>query len=118
MQHGLESSEGKEAVMDMMHPDTHEIRLDRVLYALSDGRRLSIVRQLAREGTASCAALDGGHPKSTMSHHFRVLRECGVVRTHSAGLTHVNELRRADLDQRFPGLLSAILAVREERDGA
>ena len=104
--------------MEMMHPDTNEIRLDRVLYALSDGGRLSIVRQLAREGTASCAALDGGRPKSSMSHHFRVLRECGVVRTRSEGLTHMNELRQADLDQRFPGLLSAILAARDESNSA
>ena len=99
--------------MEMMHPDIDEIRLDRVLYALSDGVRLAIVRQLAREGAASCAALDGGRPKSSMSHHFRVLRECGVVRTRSEGVTHMNELRDADLDRRFPGLLSAILAARE-----
>ena len=99
--------------MEMMHPDTSDIRLKRVLYALSDEVRLSIVRQLAREGTASCAALDGGRPKSSMSHHFRVLRECGVVRTRSEGVTHMNELRQTDLDRRFPGLLSAILAARD-----
>jgi DNA-binding transcriptional ArsR family regulator len=99
--------------MEMMHPDTNDIRLERVLYALSDEVRLSIVRQLAREGTASCAALDGGRPKSSMSHHFRVLRECGVVRTRSEGVTHMNELRQTDLDRRFPGLLSAILAARD-----
>jgi DNA-binding transcriptional ArsR family regulator len=109
----LEPAEWKEAFMEMMHPDIDEIRLDRVLYALSDGVRLAIVRQLAREGAASCAALDGGRPKSSMSHHFRVLRECGVVRTRSEGVTHMNELRDGDLDRRFPGLLSAILAARE-----
>jgi DNA-binding transcriptional ArsR family regulator len=97
--------------MEMMHPDTNAIKLDRVLYALSDLVRLSIVRQLAREGTASCAALDGGRPKSSMSYHFRVLRECGVIRTRSEGVIHMNELRQADLDRRFPGLLSAILAA-------
>jgi DNA-binding transcriptional ArsR family regulator len=99
--------------MEMMHPDANDIRLERVLYALSDEVRLSIVRQLAREGAASCAALDGGRPKSSMSHHFRVLRECGVVRTRSEGVTHMNELRQTDLDRRFPGLLSAILAARD-----
>ena len=99
--------------MEMMHPNANDIRLERVLYALSDGVRLSIVRQLAREGTASCAALDGGRPKSSMSHHFRVLRECGVVRTRSEGVTHMNELRQTDLDRRFPGLLPAILAARD-----
>ncbi|UXN64677.1 helix-turn-helix domain-containing protein [Phyllobacterium sp. A18/5-2] len=56
------------------HPPTSEIQLESVLYALSDPVRLSIVRKLALEGEATCAALDGGRPKSSMSHHFRVLR--------------------------------------------
>jgi DNA-binding transcriptional ArsR family regulator len=97
---------------DMIHPEVDEIRLERVLYALSDELRLSIVRQLAEETVASCAALDRGRPKSTMSHHFRVLREAGVVRTRHEGVTHMNELRREELDRRFPGLLSAVLAAR------
>ena len=99
---------------DMDHPARDELELSAVLHALSDPVRLSIVRQLAREGEATCAALDGGRPKSSMSHHFRVLRECGVVHTRSVGATHMNELRQADLDRRFPGLLSAILAARDE----
>jgi DNA-binding transcriptional ArsR family regulator len=97
---------------DATHPETDEIRLDRVFYALSDALRLSIVRQLA-EGAASCAALDRGRPKSTMSHHFRVLREAGIVRTRNEGVTHMNELRREELDRRFPGLLSAVLSVKD-----
>jgi DNA-binding transcriptional ArsR family regulator len=97
---------------DANHPEADEIRLERVLYALSDSLRLSIVRQLA-EAAASCAALDRGRPKSTMSHHFRVLREAGVVRTRSEGVTHMNELRREELDRRFPGLLSAVLAAKD-----
>jgi DNA-binding transcriptional ArsR family regulator len=99
--------------MQMVHPGMDEIRLERVLYALSDEVRLGIVRQLAQAGAASCAALDGGRPKSSMSHHFRVLRECGLVRTRCEGVTHMNELRDAELERRFPGLLSAILAARE-----
>ncbi len=45
-----------------------------------------------------------------MSHHFRVLRDAGLVHTRNAGTTHMNQLRRDDLDQRFPGLMAAILA--------
>ena len=94
---------------EMTHPETEEIRLERVLYALSDPVRLSIVRQLARDGEATCAALDGGRPKSSMSHHFRILREAGLVQTRVAGTVHQNTLRRAELDSRFPGLMDAIL---------
>ena len=98
----------------LTHPKAEEIELTRVLYALSDPVRLSVVRQLASEGEATCAALDGGRPKSSMSHHFRVLRDAGVVRTRADGPAHINELRRADLDRRFPGLLAAVLATPED----
>lgn len=91
------------------HPDPEDIELTGVLHALSDPVRLDVVRRLARGGPATCAELDGGRPKSSMSHHFRVLREAGVVRTRADGPSHINELRRAELDRLFPGLLAAVL---------
>jgi len=91
------------------HPKAEDIELTRVLYALSDPVRLDVVRQLDREGEASCAALDHGRPKSSMSHHFRVLRQAGVVLTRCEGTAHMNTLRRAELDRLFPGLLDAVL---------
>lgn len=92
------------------HPSADEFLLERVLYALSDPVRLEIVRRLAELGEASCGELDGGRPKSSVSHHFRVLRDAGLVRTQSMGTTHMNSLRRDELDQRFPGLIGAILS--------
>jgi len=97
----------------LRHPKTEDIELTRVLYALSDPVRLEVVRRLAEEGAASCAALDCGRPKSSMSHHFRVLRDSGVVLTQVDGAAHINELRRAELDRLFPGLLASVLAVPE-----
>ena len=91
------------------HPKPEDIELTRVLYALSDPVRLDVVRQLDREGEATCAALDCGRPKSSMSHHFRVLRESGVIRTRTDGTAHMNALRRGDLDRLFPGLLKVVL---------
>jgi DNA-binding transcriptional ArsR family regulator len=96
----------------LRHPNAGEIELTRVLHALSDPVRLDVVRQLDRDGEATCAALDCGRPKSSMSHHFRVLRDAGVVRTRTDGATHMNELRRDELDRLFPGLLDAVLAAR------
>lgn len=92
------------------HPAASDFVLERVLYALSDSIRLEIVRHLARVEEATCGELDGGRPKSTVSHHFKVLRESGLVRTESTGTTHMNTLRRADIEHRFPGLLTAVLA--------
>ena len=85
------------------------LRLEKVLHALGDAVRLGIVRQLARQGDSSCAALDGGRPKSTMSHHFKVLRDAGLVRTRNQGVTHMNALCRASVDAAFPGLLDAVV---------
>lgn len=92
------------------HPDLDEVTLPALLHALSDPIRLDIVQRLDREGEASCSALDAGRPKSSMSHHFRVLRDSGLVRTRTVGASHMNSLRREEVDGRFPGLLAAVLA--------
>lgn len=92
------------------HPAVADVALEHLFHALSDPVRLEIVRRLAVEGEATCAALDGGRPKSSMSHHFRVLREAGLVRTRGEGAAHLNALRKDELDQRFPGLLDVVLA--------
>lgn len=92
------------------HPEPSDFILERVLYALSDPVRLDIVRRLTEVNEASCGELDGGRPKSSMSHHFRVLRDAGLVYTKNVGTTHMNSLRRTDMDERFPGLLNAVLS--------
>lgn len=91
------------------------LSLEKVLHALGDPVRLGIVLQLEREGESSCAALDGGRPKSTMSHQFRVLREAGLVHTRNQGVTHMNMLCRQSLEAAFPGLLDVILAAADKR---
>ena len=90
-------------------PGRKELLLTAVLYALSDEARLGIVRQLAECGEQACGVFEVDRPKSSLSHHFRVLRESGIVSTRKNGKTLLNTLRREDLDARFPGLLSAIL---------
>jgi DNA-binding transcriptional ArsR family regulator len=95
------------------HPNLADISLASVLYALGDPVRLKIVRRLAEVGELSCAELECAIARSTMSHHFKILRESGVVRTRKEGTQHFNGLRRAELDQRFPGLLTAILQAME-----
>ena len=91
------------------HPAPEDFALERIFNALSDTVRLDIVRHLSRVTEATCGELDGGRPKSSMSHHFRILREAGLVQTRVAGTVHQNTLRRAELDFRFQGLLDAVL---------
>lgn len=93
----------------LIHPHIDAVELTQVLYALSDPVRLEIVRQLSCEGEATCAALSLDRPKSSMSHHFRVLRETGLMRVRADGTTYINGLRREELDRRFPGLIAAVL---------
>ncbi|MEV5321010.1 helix-turn-helix transcriptional regulator [Streptomyces sp. NPDC052687] len=92
------------------HPARDEIRLEQVLHALSDPMRLRIVRELAADGDElSCSHFVLPVTKSTTTHHFRVLRESGVIRQTYRGTAKMNGLRRDDLDDLFPGLLDALL---------
>ncbi|MEU8652212.1 helix-turn-helix domain-containing protein [Streptomyces sp. NPDC048737] len=103
---------------DLPHPAREEIRLEAVLHALSDQMRLRIVRELAADGDElSCSHFDLPVTKSTTTHHFRVLREAGVLRQAYRGTAKMNGLRKDDLDDLFPGLLDAVLdaAGREAR---
>ncbi|GAB3273546.1 ArsR/SmtB family transcription factor [Kineosporia babensis] len=96
------------------HPDVAELSLPSVLFALSDPVRLEIVGQLAawRDGEVPlvCASVGPDMPKSTRSHHLKVLREAGVTRSVQSGRERQLSLRRDELDERWPGLLSAVLA--------
>ncbi|MBF2003121.1 MAG: helix-turn-helix transcriptional regulator [Synechococcales cyanobacterium C42_A2020_086] len=93
----------------LYHPDSKAISLAGVLYALGDPVRLEIVRRLAEQPELPCAAFDCAVPRSTMSHHFRVLREAGVLYCRKEGTQHLNSLRRRELDELFPGLLDVVL---------
>jgi DNA-binding transcriptional ArsR family regulator len=93
------------------HPATEEIELAGVLQALSDPVRQRIVVALRAGDELSCKNIDLPVVKSTCTHHFRVLREAGVIRQRQEGTSRLNSLRRADLDTRFPGLLDAVLGA-------
>jgi DNA-binding transcriptional ArsR family regulator len=95
----------------LSHPAREEIELAAVLHALSDPMRLRIVAGLAAEDKRTCKSFDLPVTKSTCTHHFRVLREAGVIRQRLEGTTRLNSLRREDLDDRFPGLLDSVLGA-------
>ena len=100
------------------HPERSEIQLEGVLHALSDPVRLRIVRELAAaEGERPCGSFEHAVTKSTMTHHFKVLREAGVIRQRQEATLRLTSLRREDLDARFPGLLARILEAAEEEAG-
>ncbi len=87
------------------------LKLEAVLYALSDPVRLHIVKNLAKRGELACFAAIAGLDiaKSTQSHHYRILREAGLIAQRKEGVCFISTLRKAELDARFPGLLDAVL---------
>lgn len=98
-----------------IHPSVEEISLVEVLRAIGDPVRVGIVKALARCGELerACGTLTVPVCKSTMSHHVRVLRECGLVRVRQDSTRSMLSLRRDDLESRFPGLLESILVHTE-----
>jgi len=90
-----------------------ELELSAVLAALSDPIRLQIVAQLAAQGEMCCGAFGLPITKSTCSHHFRVLREAGVIEQRMVGKNRFNVLRRDELERQFPGLLGAVLHAHQ-----
>ncbi|GAA3135119.1 helix-turn-helix domain-containing protein [Planomonospora alba] len=90
-----------------------EVALQTALEALADPVRRLIVRELAGspDWTRACGAF--GHlpvAKSTLSHHFAVLRNAGLLEQRDEGARRLNRLRRDEFEARFPGLLPLVLA--------
>ncbi|MFG1944788.1 ArsR/SmtB family transcription factor [Nonomuraea sp. NPDC048826] len=94
------------------HPDLGTVTLQQILEALVDPVRRSIVTQLCdAQADVRCGGFDLPVSKSTATHHFRVLREAGLIRQHYVGTARMNTLRRAELDEAFPGLIDALVTA-------
>ncbi|GAA3807568.1 MULTISPECIES: helix-turn-helix transcriptional regulator [Amycolatopsis] len=95
------------------HPELDEITVDDVLHALADPTRRAIIRLLQAEGDRPCGTFGLPVAASTLSHHFRALRKGGLIRQYDEGRQRMNTLRTAELEQKFPGLVDAVLANAE-----
>jgi DNA-binding transcriptional ArsR family regulator len=98
----------------LFHPSIGEVSVESVLHALSDPTRVAILAELAySQRSATCSAfqniIDCPIPKSTLSQHFKVLREAGLIRSERKGVEMHNTSRCVEVDARFPGLLSSIV---------
>ena len=102
---------------ELRHPRIEDVRLEDIFKALSDPYRLDIVRTAALGDDQPCNAFATDLPKSSATHHWRVLREAGLIRSVKAGTQRLNSLRREELDSRFPGLLDAVLvSIQRQRE--
>ena len=106
----------EKAMRPLIHPSADTLRPEAILHALSDPERAAIFAEIAgAECVQRCSVLanmgDRVIPKSSLSQHFKVLREAGLIRSERRGVEMRNYSRCTEIDQRFPGLLQSILAA-------
>ncbi|BCJ38338.1 transcriptional regulator [Actinocatenispora thailandica] len=100
-------------------PAAAELRLETVLGALADPLRMTVARKLLLESDEfdhPCGWFGFDRPKSSLTHHFKALREAGLLHQRQYGLERRSRLRTEDLNQRFPGLLDLIAATATDQD--
>src|SRR4029077_16686063 len=97
----------------LFHPAIEDVSVEGILHALSDPVRVAIFADIAGSaGSQTCSTFlkvrEKAIPKSTLSQHFKVLRESGLIRGERQGVEMRNVSRCAEIDVRFPGLIQAI----------
>jgi DNA-binding transcriptional ArsR family regulator len=100
----------------LFHPSIEDVTVEGILHALSDPVRVAIYADIvAQECALNCSnfltVCDKNIPKSTLSQHFRILRDAGLIRSERHGVEMHNVSRCAELDKRFPGLIHAIVTA-------
>ena len=98
----------------LFHPSIEDVSVEAILHALSDPIRVAIFAEIVgSECSRNCSNLlnvtEKDIPKSTLSQHFKVLREAGLIRGERRGVEMHNTSRCAEIDSRFPGLIAAIV---------
>jgi DNA-binding transcriptional ArsR family regulator len=98
----------------LFHPSIEDVTVEGILHALSDPVRVAIFAEIiASDCPQSCSNFlqvsEKTIPKSTLSQHFKILREAGLIRGERQGVEMHNVSRCAEIDKRFPGLIAAII---------
>jgi DNA-binding transcriptional ArsR family regulator len=104
------------SLMDLHVPPIERIGLGQVFRALADPLRCAVIAELAADrddGERACASFPMPVAKSTKTHHWRVLREAGLILQRDAGNGTFVRLRRAEFEQRFPGLLGTVARLTQ-----
>jgi len=102
----------------LLHPAIDDITVEGILHALADPVRVAIFASIAGSNCArTCSnflhVTERDIPKSTLSHHFKALREAGLIRSERQGVEMHNTSRCKELDERFPGLIPAIVKAHQ-----
>jgi DNA-binding transcriptional ArsR family regulator len=106
--------DGKNGMRPLFHPDVEDVPVEAILHALSDPIRVAIYADIVgQDCSQNCSAFlhlsEKPIPKSTLSQHFKVLREAGLIRGERRGVEMHNTSRCAEIDARYPGLIATIV---------
>ena len=106
----------------LVHPAIGDVTVEGVLYALSDPVRVAIYADIVgQECPQNCSTFltvrDKAIPKSTLSQHFKILRENGLIHSQRSGVEMHNTSRCAEVDARFPGLIRTIVDAYTVQSG-
>ena len=102
------------AMRPLFHPSVEDVTVEGILHALSDPVRVAIFTDIVSSNCSqNCTNFvnvsERPIPKSTLSQHFKALREAGLIRGERRGVEMQNTSRCTEIDQRFPGLIAAIV---------
>jgi DNA-binding transcriptional ArsR family regulator len=107
----------------LFHPQVEDITVEGILHALADPVRAAIYADIVASDCAqTCSSFlkvqDQAIPKSTLSQHFKALREAGLVRSERRGVEMHNTSRCTEIDRRFPGLIASIVAAHNAQSAS
>ena len=110
----LSSARIIDSVKPLFHPAIEDVTVEGILHALSDPVRVAIYADLVNSDCPqTCSNFlqvsEKAIPKSTLSQHFKALREAGLIRGERHGVEMQNTSRCGEIDKRFPGLIAAIV---------
>jgi DNA-binding transcriptional ArsR family regulator len=98
----------------LFHPSVEDVTVEAILHALSDPVRVAIYADIVgSDCSQNCSTFlrvsNKTVPKSTLSQHFKVLREAGLICSERHGVEMQNTSRCTEIDNRFPGLIRTIV---------
>jgi DNA-binding transcriptional ArsR family regulator len=111
----------------LFHPSIENVTVEGILHALSDPVRVAILADIigancARNCSNFLKVNDREIPKATLSQHFKVLRDAGLIRGVRQGVEIQNTARCSEIETRFPGLVASIVNAYktqlQEKNGA
>lgn len=104
----------------LYHPEIKDVTVEGILYALSNPIRVNIYMSIAVSDCPQiCAKFINFESKkiakSTLSQHFRILRESGLIRSERKGVELHNTTRCDELKKKFGDMVKVILEAYKKQ---